>query len=363
MDAHRAKDMLLGYVEWRRKDGIDELPMPGINGNPVQQTTRGFKSIPDANWDFNAPGMPEEYKKFVKCTPATMLDWHIRNNEMIFNVLMPEVSERTGKLIEKHIVIFDLTNSGMWQFDMTGLHLLKAVSDLDSKMYPERLSRLFIVNTPGIFTRAWNIVKRWLDKRILEKIFILDSNYQDVLLQHIDPENLPEFLGGTCKCSHMPGGCVPSPYLESKKATGGGDNFLHTASLGSTVFEHTMAIAKEDMEGAQVDLHYKFKTSKKGVQFEVRHQNEAGEETVVVPSANYESQKETIQSQIPVLPGKYILSWQKPAGGFAMFNSSTLDFSCDFDLRGDEETKASTVAGQSQSQDDLGAEKLAQLQV
>lgn len=29
------------------------------------------------------------------------------------------------------------------------------------------------------------------------------------MLKYIDAENLPDFLGGTCTCSHMPGGCVP----------------------------------------------------------------------------------------------------------------------------------------------------------
>ncbi|KAI8824376.1 CRAL-TRIO domain-containing protein, partial [Fimicolochytrium jonesii] len=275
LNAPKALEMLNGYVEWREKDGIDKLPIPGVDGNPVQQNVRGFKSVPDANWDMTREGMPEEFKKFyacmgggcfhkvdkegtpvfiertgyhdvkalaVKCPPPVMLDWHIRNNEMIFNVLMPECSERAGKLIEKHTVIFDCTGLGIWQFDMTGLNLLRAVSDLDSKVYPERLGKLFIVNTPGIFTRAWSIIKRWLDKRILEKIFICDSNYKEVLLQHIDAENLPDFLGGTCKCSHMPGGCVPSPYLESKKASGGGDNFQHSASLGSSTHEHELLV-------------------------------------------------------------------------------------------------------------------------
>lgn len=32
-------------------------------------------------------------------------------------------------------------------------------------------------------------------------------------MQYIAPENLPDFLGGTCTCSHMPGGCVPSVVM------------------------------------------------------------------------------------------------------------------------------------------------------
>ncbi|RKO90219.1 CRAL-TRIO domain-containing protein, partial [Blyttiomyces helicus] len=139
-----------------------------------------------------------------------MLDWHIRNNEFVFNLLMKEASQRKGEEVSKHTVIFDCTGLGFHQFDMTGLYLLKSVADLDSKVYPERLGRLFIVNTPAIFTRAWSIIRRWLDKRILEKIFICGSDFKEVLLEHVEAENLPDFLGGTCTCSHMKGGCVPS---------------------------------------------------------------------------------------------------------------------------------------------------------
>ncbi|KAJ3181283.1 hypothetical protein HDU87_001414 [Geranomyces variabilis] len=377
LDAAKAHEMILGYIEWRRTDKIDELPVPGVNGAPVQQCIRGFKSIPDANWDLNAPGMPEDFKKFgpcmgggcfhktdkegmpifiertgyhdvkglaVKCSAATMVDWHVRNNEMIFNVLMPECTERAGKIIEKHIVIFDCTKLGIWQFDMTGLNLLRAVADLDSKVYPERLAKLFIVNTPGIFSRAWSIISRWLDKRIIEKIFICDSSYKDVLLKHVDAENLPDFLGGTCTCSHMPGGCVPSPYLESKKASGGGDNYFHSTSLGSTPFEHTMDVTAEEVAETGLDLHYKFKTAKKGVQFGIRHVDLAGAEKVVLAPTPYDSHKAPVQGAIPVVAGKYILNWQKPPGGFALFNSVGLEFSCDLDIRVEEESTAAMTS-------------------
>ncbi|KAI8825618.1 CRAL-TRIO domain-containing protein [Fimicolochytrium jonesii] len=257
MNAPKALQMINEYVDWREKEGIDQLAVPGVRGEPVMNGVRGFEGVGDADWEVG--NVPEEWRGWygslgrsqresmmgdgenltagqpgggcfhktdkegqpvfiertgyhdvkslaTKCPQSQMLDWHVRNTEMLFNVLMPECSAKSGRLIEKHTVIFDCANSGMWQFSMKGMQLLKSVSELDSKVYPERLGRLFIVNTPGMFTRTWSIVKRWLDKRILEKIFILDSNYQATLLEYIDAANLPEFLGGTCKCSHMPNG-------------------------------------------------------------------------------------------------------------------------------------------------------------
>ncbi|KAJ3182913.1 cytosolic factor, phosphatidylinositol/phosphatidylcholine transfer protein [Gaertneriomyces sp. JEL0708] len=363
LNAQKAKEMLEGYSAWREKDGIDKLPLPGINGNPVMQNVRGFQSVPDSNWDLNAPDMPEEFKVFgpymgggcfhkvdkegfpifiertgyhdvkglaQKCPPNVMLDWHVRNNEFVINVIMPECEKRLGKPVEKHCVIFDCTGLGIWQFDMAGLNLLKAVSDLDSKVYPERLGKLFIVNAPGIFARAWKIISRWLDKRILEKIFICGADYKDVLLQHIDASNLPDFLGGTCTCSHMPGGCVPSAYLDRKRAAGADDDFQHNATIGSA--GHTYEIEVPDDEtGQNLKLNLKFRSTKKAVHFEIKHRKSSGEERVIKEFETHDSHKEVVRQDLPAEPGTYVLSWQKPSGGMSFFNSVSLDYSVDVD--------------------------------
>lgn len=39
-----------------------------------------------------------------------------------------------------------------------------------------------------------------LDEATVAKISIIGSNYQKSLLDLIDAENLPVFLGGTCDC-------------------------------------------------------------------------------------------------------------------------------------------------------------------
>lgn len=50
---------------------------------------------------------------------------------------------------------------------------------------------------------------------------MLGSNFKSVLLEYIDADSLPDFLGGNCKCEHMPGGCVP--MIPKKK-----DKFVST---------------------------------------------------------------------------------------------------------------------------------------
>lgn len=116
---------------------------------------------------------------------------------------------------------------------MPALQYIRAISDTDQRYYPETLNRLFLVNAPSAFVMVWKIVKGWLDPGVsliailstnqlnathtsivllqtIDKIQILGKDYKQVLLEHIEAENLPDFLGGTCTCDHMPGGCVPS---------------------------------------------------------------------------------------------------------------------------------------------------------
>jgi hypothetical protein len=61
------------------------------------------------------------------------------------------------------------------------------------------LGKMFIINAPMLFTTVWTVVKRMLDEVTVKKIQILGSNYKSALLEVIDADNLPEFLGGNCK--------------------------------------------------------------------------------------------------------------------------------------------------------------------
>lgn len=51
-----------------------------------------------------------------------------------------------------------------------------------------------------MFTGIWAIIKMWLDEKTKNKITILGSSYKEELLKFVDPENLPDFLGGKSVC-------------------------------------------------------------------------------------------------------------------------------------------------------------------
>lgn len=59
---------------------------------------------------------------------------------------------------------------------------------------------LFVVNAPFLFSGVWAIVKTFLDEKTRAKIKIIGSGFTPTLLEHIDEEILPDFLGGKFKC-------------------------------------------------------------------------------------------------------------------------------------------------------------------
>ena len=70
----------------------------------------------------------------------------------------------------------------------------------------------FVINAPMIFSAVWAIIKGFLDEKTRSKIIIKGTDYLETILEHVDKENLPKFLGGTCECE---GGCLkrqPGPW-------------------------------------------------------------------------------------------------------------------------------------------------------
>ena len=69
---------------------------------------------------------------------------------------------------------------------------------------------MFIVNAPALFSGIWAIFKGFIDEQTRKKITILGGNFKAQLLQAVEPENLPDFFGGTCTCADYEGGCLMS---------------------------------------------------------------------------------------------------------------------------------------------------------
>ena len=80
---------------------------------------------------------------------------------------------------------------------MRHIGIIKAVSKIGPPNFPEGSSKVLIVNAPMIFSAMWTMVSPLLPKRTRAKVSISSSRWTSTtLLELIDAEQLPDFLGG-----------------------------------------------------------------------------------------------------------------------------------------------------------------------
>lgn len=80
---------------------------------------------------------------------------------------------------------------------------------MGSDYYPEVMGNTLLINAPYVFSGVWSVVKGFLDERTRKKIRIIGGGYKKTLLEFIDEENIPTFIGGKCECKEF-GGCMYS---------------------------------------------------------------------------------------------------------------------------------------------------------
>jgi hypothetical protein len=87
--------------------------------------------------------------------------------------------------------------------------LIQIASKIGQDYYPEIMGQMYIVNAPMLFTGIWAIVKSFLDEKTRKKITIKGGTFHKEILELVEEQNLPDFLGGSCKCEEL-GGCMQS---------------------------------------------------------------------------------------------------------------------------------------------------------
>ncbi len=89
----------------------------------------------------------------------------------------PACSAVAGKKIEQGLTIFDFTHGSVTSIGKRDYRLIKLAADVASNNYPEISGKMFVVNTPFLFSGVWAIVKGFLDEKTRNKIKILRSKF------------------------------------------------------------------------------------------------------------------------------------------------------------------------------------------
>ena len=148
-----------------------------------------------------------DLNKMYKITTAErQLQNLVVEYEKVADPRLPACSRKAGQLLETCCTIMDMKGVGLTSAPSVYGYIREA-SAVSQNYYPERLGKLYIINAPWGFSTVFSVVKGFLDPVTVNKIHVLGSGYQTELLKQIDPENLPEPLGGKCHCAK---GCMLS---------------------------------------------------------------------------------------------------------------------------------------------------------
>lgn len=242
-DAGSTVESIRKYIKWRGEIE-DRVVLSLENGAPLLVSVRGIDGIADGNYDGDVEGVPEALQRFWRFTGGSSIHktdrhgtpifidrignydvgpltkyadldsictLHVSVLEFMIKKVFAACERKFENSITKHIAIIDCTGLGLKHLNITALQFIKRISEIDAQFYPETLSKLYIINSTILFVKIWSIAKRWIDKDILKKVHVGKSLYDLIDKDDIPPENIPEFLGGTCSCDSSLGGCVPSP--------------------------------------------------------------------------------------------------------------------------------------------------------
>ena len=160
----------------------------------------GKDLIPFAHYGFDKEGRPIYWEKtgvissnFVEMSKVFSVEelvfFHIQSQEM-FELRYKFASERFNRSVHQSVVVFDLKNLN-YTLDLGAIAYMKSMLGIDQNNYPERLSKLFIINTPWFFTIIFAMFKPFIDKKTQEKFVLLGADYMSTLEQFIDKSQIP----------------------------------------------------------------------------------------------------------------------------------------------------------------------------
>ncbi|XP_065818733.1 SEC14-like protein 1 isoform X3 [Labrus bergylta] len=185
-----------------------------------------------------------------------------------------------GRPISCWTCLVDLEGLNMRHLWRPGVKALLRIIEVVEANYPETLGRLLILRAPRVFPVLWTLVSPFIDENTRKKFLIYAGNdYQGPggLVDYIDKEIIPDFLGGECMCEVPEGGLVPKSMYRTAEELENEDVRLWTETIyqSASVFKgapHELLI--EIIDASSV-ITWDFDMCKGDVVFNIYHSKRA----------------------------------------------------------------------------------------
>jgi CRAL/TRIO domain/CRAL/TRIO, N-terminal domain len=204
-DVQKAYTMLAADVAWRSdKKDLRHSTSADILGC---DSAAMYTYFPTWMYGFDKQQRPVSWRQFGKfeinkvlklTTMDKLIRFHGWETEQAVRK-MHEQSKATSYNIETFVLVVDAAGWHLSLATSDAFTFIKGMASTDSDHYPERLGTMLLINAPSVLSFAWRVIQAFLDDVTKAKIRIMGTDpkeWQPVLFDLIDRENVPEMYGG-----------------------------------------------------------------------------------------------------------------------------------------------------------------------
>ena len=212
-DIKEVVKMFKKFIEWRKENGVDYV-CENFNFHEFNDVLtiypHGFHKV-------DREGRPIYYqilskldakKLFEIVSSERLIKYFTQIYELTMKYKFKACSKAAGHIIDQMCIILDIENIGITDLFGKTRTFLTLTTKIGQDYYPSNMAKMFLINTNKFFGLVYNLVKPLISEGSRKKIELLGADYKEKVFEYIEPDNLPTFLGGNCKCEHIPGGCL-----------------------------------------------------------------------------------------------------------------------------------------------------------
>ncbi|XP_062396019.1 SEC14-like protein 5 [Sardina pilchardus] len=275
----KARDMLCQSLTWRKQFQVDYiLETWAPPGGLVEYYAGGWHHHDREGRPLYILRLGQmDTKGLVKALGEEALLRHVLSINEEGQKRCEENTKIFGRPISSWTCLVDLEGLNMRHLWRPGVKALLRIIEVVEANYPETLGRLLIVRAPRVFPVLWTLVSPFINENTRQKFLVYSgNNYQGPggLVDYIDQEIIPDFLGGECLCHVPEGGQVPKSYYQTEEDL---DNPDHIRLWADTIYQSAQVfkgapheIMIEIVEGSSV-ITWDFDILKGDVVFNIFH--------------------------------------------------------------------------------------------